>query len=324
MINTRRLIPTLFFLSILLFAVPAHAIFFWGVKGLGMGTAAVGIADDNNAMEINPAGAAQGRTYSIDAVYERREYEIFDYLHIHPDLEEEDENLDFYGGELFGNDDEINVSRDEKEVIDSWRVSIIDSATVRHFAMGMYFTGQNLTSNSYDDGLGFNTGLCMAYSFADIVYMGGTGKYMKLTQEDNMMNADFGLLFHPSPFIGIGIAGHNVIGADTENWVNRDLTLGLAGFVLNYAQIDVDVTKDFDADAVNTWNFALGAQGIILGGLTLRSGFYWNQVMAKNLYGAGIGWSDPKYADLGLSFQGDIENTRNYILAVNLNIKIIQ
>ena len=68
----------------------------------------------------------------------------------------------------------------------------------------------------------------------------------------------------------------------------------------------------------------MGAQGIILGGLTLRSGFYWNQVMAKNLYGAGIGWSDPKYADLGLSFQGDIENTRNYILAVNLNIKIIQ
>ena len=300
-------------------APAAHAVFFWGTKSLGMGTATVGIADDNNAMEINPAGIAQGDKYSIDLNYERREYAIWDYRHLHPEIEEDDGNEFFGGGEFF-EDEQDAIDKDDKNIIDTWRVSVVDSATLPSFAMGFYFTGLNFPASTFQEGEGYQFGLTMAGNFADLVFLGLNGKFMQLTPDENMFNMDAGFLLKILGFMGVGVAGHNVFGADEVNRVNRDITIGVAGFVLEYAQIDFDVTKDFDSPATNTWNFALGAQGIVLGGLTLRGGFRWDQVDDADTYGLGIGWTDVKHGSLGYSFQGDVNNIKNFIHSINLNV----
>lgn len=314
--GTIGLFTVLFFFSLL---SPAHAIFFWGVKSLGMGTATVGIADDNKAMEINPAGIAQGDRYSIDLNYERREYEIWDYPLLHQEETATQEEDDFYGGEFFGEEDET-IDPDAKKIIDTWHVSVVDSKTLPSFAMGLYFTGLNFPSQTFQEGVGYNVGVAMAGDFAEIVYVGANGKFMQLTEQDSMFNADVGILIRAADLIGIGLVGHNLFGANEEYYVNRDLALGVAGFILHYAQIDFDVTKDFDSSATNTWNFALGAQGVLLGGLTLRGGFYWNQVNERNLYGLGIGWTDKEHGSLAYSFQGDVDNIHNFIHSIHLNV----
>jgi hypothetical protein len=302
-------------------AQPASAVFFWGTKSLGMGTASVGLADDNNAVEINPAGIAQGNQYSIDLVYERWEYQIWDYPHWHPEDTEPVEDENDFSQEYFTDDEDTTIAEDEKEMLDVWRVSVVDSSTVPNFSMGLYFTGVDFPNEAVEENKGYHFGLCLASNFGDLVYVGANPKFMQLTKDDSMFNADFGVLISIMDIIGIGLAGHNVFQADIENRINRDIALGLAGHVLDYAQIDFDVTKDFDSESDNTWNFALGTQGIVLGGLTLRGGFNWNQIDDRALYGLGIGWTDIAQGTLAYSFQGDVEQVKNYKHSININIR---
>ena len=311
------------FLFLLVFAPrPAWALFFWGTKATAMGTAAVGLADSVQAMEINPAGISQRKTFSIESAYERKEYIILSRPQWHPDIVTEDDQTDddIFGGEFFVEDEEETVGPDDKQIFDILQVAIVDSKTLPMFAMGLYFTGYNFPTAAIKENKWYHFGLAMSSSLADIVYLGANVKYMQYDINSGMVNADFGALVRGGPFIRVGLAGHNVFASDINSYINRDLTLGLAGLILDYAQIDFDITKDFESEADNTWNFALGVQGIVFKGLTLRSGFLWDQINNANLWSAGIGWSD-KMGELAYGFQGDVNELKNFSHAINLTIR---
>lgn len=309
---------------------PAHAIFFWGAKGGGMGRAMVGIADDNHAMEINPAGISQLSNYSIDLSYQHVEYVREDYKFHHPEYVNQDEDSMYdtaIESGVFGDFTQYDSEMGEKESIDSWHISIVDSSTVDNFAMGLYFNSMDMSNKLFKEGTGYDVGISLAYNFADRFHIGATGKYTQPEPSSSIFNMDFGILIKAAEFISIGAAGHNLIAADAENYINRDVTVGIAGYVLDYAQLDFDATYDFgsniknvDFDLEPNWAFSLGGQTIVLGGLTIRAGFHWSLVEMRNLYAIGLGWTDAKKGSLAYTFSGDFGRGENISHYVTLNM----
>ena len=319
-----------FIILFFFFTTPAHAIFFWGAKGAGMGRAMVGIADDNHAMEINPAGISQGDHYSIELSYQHVEYIRKDYKYHHPEFINEQEDTVFdtqieSGG--FGDFSKYDEEMDEKESIDAWHISIVDSSTTDNFAMGLYFQSLDMSNKLFKEGTGYDVGLSFAYNFIDRFLIGVSGKYSQPIPAASIFNMDVGILIKPTDFVSIGVAGHNLIADDAENYINRDVTVGLAGYVLDYLQLDFDATYDFgskihgvDFDLDPNWAFSLGTQAIVLGGFTIRAGFHWSLLEMRNLYAIGLGWTDDKRGSLAYTISGDFGRGENLSHYVSLNM----
>lgn len=313
-------------LLLLVMLVPgtAQAVWFWGTKPVGMGTAFTAVADDNNALQVNPSGIAMIDAYSLDVEYERREYTILDYPQFHQkDLQPEEEDLNF-GAEFFTEND-TQIDENEKNISDFWHVSIVDGKTTDAIAVGLSFTGANFPNRTFAEGKDYAASLGVAGGVADIFYIGVAGKYRQLEPGDTNVNMDAGILIRAIDFLGFGVAGRNVFGGQDPYLIEREVAVGLAGFVLNYATVSFDFTKVFDVDSSNTFNFAAGAEGFVYrqrgprSGLVLRGGFTWEGVYDRDRYAFGLGWVAPE-GTLGYSFRGDIENPRNFSHMLNLNM----
>jgi len=313
------LIPALFL------AKSSFAVWFWGAKPLGMGTAFTAVADDNNAIQVNPAGIGQISHFNLDANFERREYEISDYPQLHEDdlTQEEDEN-DF-GREYFVQEEET-IETHEKNISDFWHVSAVDGKTLPNLPVGVSFTAANFPNRTFDEGKDYRFSLALAGNAGDIFFMGGAAKFIQLSPEDTNFNADFGVLISAVDFFSVGLAGRNVFGSPDPYRIRRDICLGVAGHILDYATVAFDATKVFDVDESNTFNFAAGAEGFVYkqastrSGLALRGGFLWDQIFARDLYSFGIGWVAPE-GILGYTFQGDVENTRNFKHSLHMTMR---
>ncbi|MCZ7582132.1 MAG: hypothetical protein M5R36_01690 [Deltaproteobacteria bacterium] len=321
----RRLLFLVAILALAGAASPAHAVWFWGTKPLGMGTAYTGVADDNNAIQVNPAGIGRISYYSIDINYERREYEIQDYAKLHEDdLVEEEDEFDF--GREFFQENQPEEDVHEKNISDFWHASIVDGKTTRNVALGVAFTAANFPARTFNEGKDYRFHLALAGNFSDIVYLGAAGKVIQLEPGDTQFNGDFGFLVHAVDFLSIGLAGRNVFGSGDPYLVEREVALGLAGWILDYATVSFDMTKVFDVDESNTFNFATGAEGYIYkmastrSGLALRGGFLWDQIYARNNYSAGFAWIAPE-GTLAYTFQGDVENVRNFKHSIEIALR---
>ncbi|MCB9479717.1 MAG: hypothetical protein H6684_04880 [Deltaproteobacteria bacterium] len=311
------------------FATPARAVWFWGTKPLGMGTASTGLADDNNAIQVNPAGIGQqdGR-YSVDVNYERREYEIRDYPQLHQDDDrfKEDQEDDF-GSEVFFQDEE-ETPVDEKNQSDFWHASIVDGATVPGSAFGLSFTAVNFPNRTFGEGEDFRGSVAFAGGEPSLLLIGGAAKYIQIDQDTRNFNADFGALLKLfDGYVGIGLVGRNVFGSPDEYRIAREVALGIAVKTLeDRLEVAFDSTKVFDVEEDNTFNFAAGLQGLIYkqygspGGLALRTGYLWDQIYERQNWSAGVAWVAPEGL-LGYSFQGDIERSRNFIHSFHITFR---
>ncbi len=307
-------------------ASPADAVWFWGTKPVGMGTAFTGVADDNNAIQINPAGIAMIQSYSLDVEYERRECEILDYEQLHRDDIEPLEEEDDFNNQFF-TDDTSNIDQHEKNISDFWHMSIVDGKTTKAVAAGISFTAANFPNRTFAEGKDYQASVALAGGAADIFFIGASGKYRQLEPGSSNFNMDAGVLIKAIDYFAIGLAGRNLFGGPDPYLIEREFSIGLAGFVLDYATVSFDATKIFDVDEPNTFNFALGAEGFVYryrsmtkAGLALRGGFNWDQIYDRDRYGAGIAWYAPE-GTLGYSFRGDVENPKNFshMLMINMN-----
>ncbi|MBZ0274300.1 hypothetical protein K8I61_19855 [bacterium] len=324
-IRRARLAAPLLAAVLVLCASPAHAVWFWGTKPLGMGTAFTAVADDNNAIQVNPAGIAQASWYAIAFNYERREHEIGDYPQLHEDELTPDEDVADFGSEFFVDEDNTIDAR-EKNISDFFHGSVVDGKTTSNFAAGISFTAANFPSRTFNEGKDYRAALALAGNFADTVFIGGAAKYNQLEAGEGNINADFGFLVRAFDLVGFGLAGRNVFGSQDPYRIEREVAVGVAGFVLDYATVAFDLTKIFDVDEEQTFNFATGVEGFVFrqastrSGLALRGGFTWDQIFDRDHYSLGFAWIAPE-GTLGYSFRGDIENSRNFQHSIEISIR---
>lgn len=304
-------------------ATPSWAFRYWGAKPLGMGGAFTAVADDSNAIHWNPAGLTvfnERKQAGFMFNWERHEYILGDYEFAHPEMFTDEEDEDFYGGEVYFPDEET-LDREQKMVRDWLHFAIVDGHTAKTFAAGLAFTGYNFPNHTFQDATDYTVELAVAGGMYDLLSFGATGRYVSLVDDTGgEFDMDFGALLNVSGLLGIGLVGRNVFGNDYPRIVRREIALGLAGFVLDYATVSFDLIKVFDVpDADSTFNFAFGAEGIVGEVLALRGGFNWDQVDDAHLYSVGLAYVD-NMGTLAYTFQGDIDQYRNTGHSIQVSI----
>lgn len=313
-------------LCILLVAVcaaPALAYRYWGCKPLGMGGAFTAVADDANAISWNPAGLAiyneMGQA-SFMFNWERHQYLLRDFQFVHPEEFATDTTNDFYdSGIYFG--DEPSVDLNKQMTRDWFRLAIVDGYTTKALVAGLSLTSLNFPNHTFRDGTDYSIDLALASGMAELLSFGITGRYVSVVEPGTgEFDMDVGMLLKPGGFMGIALVGRNVFGNDHPRLVRREIAFGLAGFILDYATVSFDLTKVFDVtDVPGTFNFAVGAEGILIKVLALRGGFNWDQVDNRRMYSVGLGYVDDR-GTLAYTFQGDVDEVLNYAHSLQVSI----
>ncbi|HPQ67481.1 MAG TPA: hypothetical protein PKW95_00035 [bacterium] len=305
-----------------LLAAPAHAYRYWGTKPLGMGGAYSAMADDASAIHWNPAGLTiynDKKRVSLDFNYERHQYLLGDYKFLYEDELTVDEDDSFAGEYYFDEPDPVDWN--ERKVRDLYHLSLIDGKTTKVMVAGLAFTAYNFPMNTFQEGSDYSADLALAFGNWEMFSFGMTGRY-QATAEDSTgeFDMDVGALLNAGPVISIAAVGRNIFGNDEPRLVRREIVLGVAGHALDYASLSVESSKVFDVtDVDGTFNFAVGAEGKPVKQLALRAGFDWDQVDSARLWSLGVAFLDVQ-GSLGYTFQGDIDEVRNYVHSLQVSI----
>jgi len=322
-------IPLITLLILFATVSSAAAYGYWGAKPLAMGGAFAAVADDINAIQWNPAGLTifnQRKQAGFGVNYERQEYLLGDYPFRNPELTEVQPDESNFGGEYFS-ENKPAYDPDQKIANDWWHFAIVDGYTTQVITAGLAFTGKNFPNQTFKEGTDYEADVAIAGGFADILSLGVNGKYVQVskntettTSSNGEFDMDFGARINAIGIIGIGLVGRNIFGNDQPMIVRREVALGVAGFILDYAVVSVEATKVFDVtDVPGSFNFSGGAEGIIAKVVSLRGGFHWDQVDNARLYSAGAAYVDNR-GELAYTFQGDVDQIRNFTHSIQLSI----
>jgi len=310
-------------LLVLAFAAgPAWAFRYWGAKPLGMGGAFSAVADDTNAIHWNPAGLTifnSRKQAGFSFNYERSEYILGDYQFLHPELFEDTSETDDFGSEIYYEDEEP-VDLEKKMVGDWYHFALVDGKTSKAVVAGLAFTGKNFPSHTFSEGEDYSVDLALAGGFAELLSIGVTGRYVQ-TLADNAgeFDVDVGAMVDAVGIIGVGIVGRNLFGNEEPDIVRREIALGVAGFIMEYATISAEATKVFDVEGEEgTFNFAFGVEGVI-NPVALRAGFNWDRVAEARLWSAGIAVVD-SMGTLAYTFQDDVDEVRNFVHSIQISV----
>ncbi len=303
-------------------AAPAFAYRFWGCKPLGMGGAFTAVADDDNAISWNPAGLTIFNTLNKASFmfnWERHQYLLGDFPFTNPDaIQTTSDNSFYHNGTFFDDTTTVNL---KKEMIRDWyRAAIVDGYTTKVLVAGLAFTSLNFPNRTFRDGTDYSADLAIAGG-GDYFSMGTTLRYVSTLQPGTgEFDMDLGVMIKPGGFMGIGLVGRNIFGNDHPRLVRREVALGLAGFLLDYATVAFDITKVFDVtDVPGTFVYAIGVEGIVAKVLALRSGFNWDLVDNTRMYSVGIGYVDP-LGSLTYTFQGSVDEIRDFAHSLQVSI----
>lgn len=303
-------------------ASPAAAYRYWGSKPLAMGGAFSAVGGDVNSMHWNPAAVAflnDRRQMGFLFNYERQAHLLGDYDFAYPaEFETKEDEFDSFEGFL---EEDTGIDLEKQMTRDWYHVAIADGYVNPLFTMGVAFTGLNFPTRTFEQGSDYSIDLTFANNMAGIFSWGGTFRWIDVDPTGGgEPDLDLGILINAADLIGIAVVGRNLAGNDEPMIVRREVALGVAGHALDYATISIEATKVFDVpDAAGSFNFGVGVEGKLAKVVALRAGYHWDQVSAARVYSAGVAYVD-KVGDLGYSFQGDVDQIRNYIHSINVAI----
>jgi hypothetical protein len=314
----------------LVLAAPAGAQMYQGTRPMAMGGAYSAVANDLNAMQWNPAGLAfllKRKQIGFNFNYERQENMYGDAPYLYVDLKEDDESPD---------PDDL---KKKKAIQDWYHLGVVDGYINPYVSVGLGFTGLGFPNAQFKEGRDYWVDLSLAGGMADIFSLGGTFRYIDVAPDvtevkPGKFDMDVGALFHAVNIVSIGLVGRHLFGSDNPVWVRREIALGVAGWVLEYAVLSVEVTKVFDGtkrlgdyDAYNksgidfkipgTFNFAFGVEGIVAKMVALRGGYNYDQVGDSQTYAIGAAFID-KNGTLGYTFRGNVKEVRDFAHSVEL------
>jgi hypothetical protein len=212
-----------------------------GTRALGMGGALRGAATGDSALTLNPSGMSLMRAYVVEGAYA--------YDHIGS------------GASNLG------------------RVSIVDSTSGFNIAGGVYYNYlSDDASNPHRSG--HEGGFALAAPFGEHLYVGGTVKYFRLTNENPPVGVpahirgftfDAGLTLKPVGALTIGLAGQNLSNLHTDR-APRTFGGGVAVGASSSLIFALDTVVDFDSGPKKVWNVMGGGEYLMAKTLALRAG----------------------------------------------------
>jgi hypothetical protein len=276
-------------LGVLFLAAPAGAQTFNDPRVVGMAGAVVGDPLHNSALFTNPAGMARAYTYAAEAIYDR----------VGPGA------LNAVGAD------------------------VVDSKTQPALAVGAGY-GYIFSDPSEDVGVsGHDVRLGFAHAIApNSAFAGMTLHYIHLNRDAPLEDTkgftlDAGALFSLSPNFHVGLVGKNLIDQHDPEFP-RQAGGGIA-YTGDVLTIDFDTLADFSTADSTKPVFRLGAEAIISDSFPLRAGVERNQATEQTFVAGGIGFLSSGEAgtngtQLNVSFRQNLDQTKNYQLAVGLTI----
>lgn len=296
----------------------AQDAYYFGTRPLAMGGSGAALADDNNAIQLNPAGIAFQNNYTIDLNYQRTE-RLRKYAWWKQKQWEEEE--------VDGNEPKLNEP-ERVERFDIWHLSVVDAFTSPYLKAGISFTADGFPGATFEDNRDYRFGLALAWTVAKLVGMGFGGTYIKFETSD-LMTATAGLMVRPWDFISIGVAVRDFVRTDTKyhDWVTSSVAGGVALTFLRRrlsiaGDVDYDYERKFELKEQNERrdSYHAGIEGFVITNLGLRGGYRYEAVSNRHFYSAGIGYVTETGA-LGYTFEGDVNEPKNVQHSIQVAIK---
>jgi len=302
---------------VVLFAVSVFAqdVYYYGTRPLAMGGSGSALADDNNAIQLNPAGIAFQEKYTIDLNYQRTERLRKDAWWKQKAWAEEEQKE---GLEV--------TNADKVERFDIWHLSILDAITSPYLKAGISFTAEGFPGSTFEANRDYRVGLGFAGTFGDFVGVGFGGTYMKFEMSD-LMTANAGIMVRPLKIVSIGVSVRDFARTDTRyhDWVTASVAGGVAVMLfgrLNVsADVDYDYEREFEIEEQNQRrdSYHAGIEGYVTKSLGLRGGYRYEALTNRHYYAAGIGYVT-ETGSLGYTFEGDVGESKNLQHSVQVAI----
>jgi hypothetical protein len=255
-----------------------------GSRSIAMGGTLRAAPSGDAALLLNPAGMTLHKAYVVNALYQ---YRVSD------------------AGNL------VNVS-------------VVDSATKR-IAAGLFYSFMHATPSrtlampgkttfSLEETLsGHETGLALSYPLANLIHLGMTGKYVKVSVEqpeetpaevqddgDSGFTMDFGAVLKPLPSLNLGVVYTNAIPIEHTAY-SRQLGMGIAYAVGTKFLAEFDAVLDFDRAEELKASYHGGAELFLGTSYAIRGGAMHDTIREATYVTGGLGVVAKKIAlDFGL------------------------
>lgn len=267
-----------------------------GTRAMGMGGALRGSATGDSALTLNPSGMSLMRAYIIEAMYAHDR--------ISPG--------------------QTNVGR----------LSIVDSTSGFNISGGIYY---NYLADEAPGGLkrsGHEGGGALSIPIGDVVYVGGSVKYFRLSQSGTLpptsgarvrgFTFDAGLTVRPTSSIAIGLAGQNLADLHTDRaprTVAGGVTVGAVPGLLLAVDAALDFTTARDQGrSGKLWNVMGGAEYVFAQKFALRAGGGSRGVTKGGFFSVGASFI-AQIGALDLGFQQDVSGSpRETFFAVSARL----
>ena len=199
--------------------------------------------------------------------------------------------------------------------------AIVDSTNAIAAGLGaLYHVSDvdDLDRTAYDLRLG------LAVPFARTFSLGGTIKYLHLSQEGNDgeqtllddFTVDAGALLRLGDLLSIGASGYNLTNLDTPE-APLKVGFGAAVSLLGVAVIDGDVVLDLTTYEQTEARYALGAEYFAANRYPLRIGYAYDAGADAQFLSGGLGYVDQRFA-ADASLRQQVTNGSSTTLTVAL------
>lgn len=285
-------------------SVGAHP---FSARGLAMGGAQRGIADQTDGLFVNPAGLVAKRHYIIDAGYSWTQ--------------------------------EANAHRPGAAIIDSV-TTVVGAAFSYNFEhrgvsarLGVHRINFGL---AYNIGGIFAVGVSVKYQIAERDKTVYDSLFEPEDPDDRTkprkpidpnfsipalnftgFTGDVGVLFTPIEYISIAVTGHNLIPNPLwAEFAPIALGVGAAGHISGL-EVDVDTVIDFSTRAKPTPRVHIGAEYTIVNMVPVRAGFIVDKVGNDLFWSLGAGFRHPSFG-IDFGYRQAVERPNNRTLALTV------
>lgn len=219
-------------------------------------------------------------------------------------------------------------------------VAIVDSVTSAVIAAGLSLNYLRADQHRTDHE-SWDARLAIAGSIADIVFLGMTGRYIRVesdlergnrgpngppalprsgSQQVDGFTFDAGAAVRLGDVVSLGVTGYNLTDTGSA-YAPIQLGSGAALFLIDMLTIEADLVVDFTQHEEVNEEIHGGAELFIAGRVPIRAGYIYDVYLDRHSVAAGLGYVDRAFA-VDLGYQQEIIENGRWILAFGLRIFI--
>jgi hypothetical protein len=195
--------------------------------------------------------------------------------------------------------------------------SIVDSVSSSVAAAVAY---TRVPTGEYE---GHLTHLAIAFPLAERMYLGATGKYLKLDGPEDVgaVTLDAGLFWELARYVTIGAAGYNLVPVAHEAVAPMGVGAGLTLGSEQSFQVTGEWRADFDRspEGETKNRYGAGAEYLIAQLVAVRAGFQRDEVLDTDWWSAGVGVLRGRVA-LDAGYRQSLDDATSRQLGVSLRV----